>query len=71
MFDLHNKIDILVNNAGVTNDALLMRMSNEQWDQVIDTNLKGAFTCIKSVLRYMMKNKYGRIINITSIVGLT
>ena len=67
----HNKIDILVNNAGVTNDALLMRMSNEQWDQVIDTNLKGAFTCIKSVVRYMMKNKYGRIINITSIVGLT
>ena len=67
----HNKIDILVNNAGVTNDALLMRMSNEQWDQVIDTNLKGAFTCTKSVLRYMMKNKYGRIINITSIVGLT
>ena len=48
-----------------------MRMSNEQWDQVIDTNLKGAFTCIKSVIRYMMKNKYGRIINITSIVGLT
>ena len=67
----HNKIDILVNNAGITNDALLMRMSNEQWDQVIDINLKGAFTCIKSVIRYMMKNKYGRIINITSIVGLT
>ena len=67
----HNKIDILVNNAGVTNDALLMRMSNEQWDQVIDINLKGAFTCTKSVVRYMMKNKYGRIINITSIVGLT
>ena len=43
----------------------------KQWDQVIDTNLKGAFTCIKSVVRYMMKNKYGRIINITSIVGLT
>ncbi len=67
----HNKIDILINNAGVTKDALLMRMSNQQWDQVIDTNLKGAFTCIKSVVRYMMKNKYGRIINITSIVGLT
>ena len=67
----HNKIDILVNNAGITNDALLMRMSNKQWDQVIDINLKGAFTSTKSVLRYMMKNKYGRIINITSIVGLT
>tara|TARA_Y100000748_G_C15410382_1_gene455180 strand:+ start:238 stop:984 length:747 start_codon:yes stop_codon:yes gene_type:complete len=67
----HNKIDILVNNAGVTNDSLLMRMSNKQWDQVIDTNLKGAFNCTKSIVRYMMKNKFGRIINITSIVGLT
>ena len=67
----HSKIDILVNNAGITDDAILMRMSNEQWDHVIDTNLKGAFNCIKSVVRHMMKNKYGRIINITSIVGLT
>ena len=67
----HSKIDILVNNAGLTNDSLVMRMSIEQWDQVIDINLKGAFTSIKSVVRYMMKNKYGRIINITSIVGLT
>jgi len=71
IIDKHKKIDILVNNAGVTDDAILMRMSSEQWDHVVDTNLKGAFTCIKSVLRYMMKNKYGRIINITSIVGLT
>tara|TARA_Y100001970_G_scaffold229337_1_gene284447 strand:- start:17 stop:763 length:747 start_codon:yes stop_codon:yes gene_type:complete len=67
----HNKIDILVNNAGIANDALIMRMSDEQWDQVIDINLKGAFTCTKTVVRHMMKNKYGRIINITSIVGLT
>ena len=71
IIDKHNKIDILVNNAGITDDAILMRMSNKQWDDVIDTNLKCAFTCIKSVVRYMIKNKYGRIINITSIVGLT
>ena len=71
IIEKHNKIDILVNNAGVTSDALLMRMSNQQWDQVIDTNLKGSFSCTKAVLRYMLKNKYGRIINITSIVGLT
>ena len=67
----NNRIDILVNNAGITKDSLLMRMSIEQWDDVINTNLKGAFHCTKAVLRYMMKNKFGRIINITSIVGLT
>ena len=66
-----NRIDILVNNAGITKDSLLMRMSIEQWDDVINTNLKGAFHCTKAVVRYMMKNKFGRIINITSIVGLT
>ena len=67
----NSRIDILVNNAGITKDSLLMRMSIEQWDDVINTNLKGAFHCTKAVLRYMMKNKFGRIINITSIVGLT
>ena len=67
----YKKIDILVNNAGVTNDSLLMRMSNQQWDNVININLKGAFNCTKAVMRYMMKNKSGRIINVTSIVGLT
>ena len=55
----------------MTNDSLLMRMSNEQWDNVININLKGAFNCTKAVIRYMMKNKFGRIINITSIVGMT
>jgi len=55
----------------VTNDSLLMRMSNQQWDNVININLKGAFNCTKAVLRHMMKNKSGRIINVTSIVGLT
>lgn len=64
------KIDILVNNAGITRDNLLMRMSEEEWDQVITTNLKGTFNCIKAVTRAMMKQRYGRIINISSVVGL-
>ena len=64
------KIDILINNAGITRDSLVLRMKNHQWDDVLNTNLKGAFYATKSVLRSMMKNKYGRIINITSIVGL-
>ena len=62
----HEKIDILVNNAGITNDALLMRMSDE-----LDINLKGSFTSTRSVIKHMMKKRFGRIINITSIVGLT
>ena len=66
----YGKIDILINNAGVTRDSLVLRMKNHQWDEVLNTNLKGAFYATKSVLRSMMKNKYGRIINITSIVGL-
>ena len=67
----YGKLDILINNAGITRDALLMRMNNTQWDEVLNTNLKGAFHGMKSAIRPMMKNKYGRIINITSIVGLT
>ena len=67
----HGKIDILINNAGITRDALLMRMTEDQWEEVINTNLKGAFYGMKSVIRSMMKNKFGRIINITSIVGIT
>ncbi len=66
----YGKIDILVNNAGITRDSLVLRMKNYQWDDVLNTNLKGTFFSTKSVLRSMMKNKYGRIINITSIVGL-
>ena len=66
----YRTIDILVNNAGITRDSLILRMKDEQWDQVLSTNLKGAFYGTKSVLRPMMKSKYGRIINITSIVGL-
>jgi 3-oxoacyl-[acyl-carrier protein] reductase len=66
-----NTIDILVNNAGITRDSLLMRMNEKNWDIVLDTNLKGIFYCIKSTIRSMMKNKFGRIINISSIVGIT
>ena len=71
IFKEHGSIDILVNNAGITNDTLLMRMSDDQWDSVLNINLKGSFTCTRSVIKYMMKKKSGRIINITSIVGLT
>lgn len=63
-------IDILVNNAGVTKDNLIMRMSDDDWDTVIDTNLKGAFNGTKAVTRHMMKQRSGRIINISSVVGL-
>lgn len=66
----HSKIDILVNNAGITKDGLLMRMSEEDWDAVVDTNLKGVFNMTKAVSRNMMSKKYGKIINITSIVGI-
>ena len=69
--DQFGKLDILINNAGITRDALLMRMNESQWDEVIQTNLKGAFFGMKAAIRPMMKNKSGRIINITSIVGLT
>jgi 3-oxoacyl-[acyl-carrier protein] reductase len=64
-------LDILVNNAGVTEDNLLVRISDEQWDTVVDTNLKGAFTLIRAAARGMMRRRSGRIINITSVVGLT
>lgn len=63
------KIDILVNNAGITRDNLLMRMKEEEFDEVIATNLKGVFNCIKAVTRPMMKQRSGRIINISSVVG--
>jgi 3-oxoacyl-[acyl-carrier protein] reductase len=64
------RIDILVNNAGTTRDTLIMRMTEDDWDVVIDTNLKGAFNCIKAVSRQMMRQRYGRIVNITSVAGL-
>lgn len=64
-------LDILVNNAGITRDNLLMRMKEEEFDQVINTNLKGVFTCTKAVTRQMMKQKSGKIVNVSSIVGVS
>jgi 3-oxoacyl-[acyl-carrier protein] reductase len=64
------KIDILVNNAGITKDGLLMRMSEEDWDAVLNVNLKGVFLCTKAAMRGMMKQRSGAIINIASVIGL-
>ncbi len=64
------RIDILVNNAGITRDGLLMRMKEEDFDAVIATNLKGAFLCMKEVSGVMMRQRYGRIVNISSVVGI-
>jgi 3-oxoacyl-[acyl-carrier protein] reductase len=64
------RIDILVNNAGITRDSLLVRMGEQQWDQVLDVNLKGAFLCSKAVARTMMKQRHGRIVNMASVAGV-
>lgn len=69
--DQFGKIDILINNAGITRDTLMLRMKEEQWDEVIETNLKSVFNLTKHVLRPMMKNRSGSIINMSSIVGVT
>jgi len=66
----HKKIDYLVNNAGITRDNLLMRMKEEEWDSVLSVNLKGVFNFSKAVIRNMIGNRYGRIVNISSVVGL-
>lgn len=66
----HGRLDILVNNAGITRDNLLMKMSEEEFDAVIDTNLKGAFNCMKHISRQMIKQRSGRIINISSVSGV-
>jgi 3-oxoacyl-[acyl-carrier protein] reductase len=64
------RLDILVNNSGVTKDGLVLRMSDTQWDEVLDTNLKGTFHCCRAVARTMLKQKSGRIVNLTSVVGV-
>ena len=64
-------IDVLVNNAGITKDTLLMRMKEEDFDKVINVNLKGTYNVTKNVIPYMMKQKYGKIINISSVVGVS
>ena len=68
--DAFGRVDILVNNAGVTRDTLIMRMTEEDWDFVLDINLKGAWNCCKAAVRPMMKQRYGRIVNISSVSGL-
>lgn len=67
--DDFEKVAVLVNNAGVTQDGLIMRMRDEDWDKVLDVNLKGAFFCIRAASRIMMRERYGRIVNLTSVVG--
>lgn len=63
------RIDILINNAGITRDKLLLKMDEEDWDEVLDTDLKGAFICTRLIARHMIKNKDGRIVNIASVIG--
>ncbi len=70
IIEKYKKIDILVNNAGITRDGLMLRMSDEDFDSVIAVNLKGTFNCTKSVSRYMLKQRSGKIINISSVVGI-
>jgi len=67
----HGGLHILVNNAGITRDNLMMRMSQDEWDAVIDTNLRSAYFCTRAVLRSMIRNRYGRIVSVASVVGLT
>ena len=69
IYNFWGSIDILINNAGITKDNILLRLSEQDWNDVINTNLTGYFNMIKSVSRYMIKNKYGKIINISSIIG--
>lgn len=67
----HGRLDILVNNSGVTRDGLLLRMTDEQWTEVLDTNLRGAFYCCRAAAKTMVRARYGRIVNIASVVGVT
>lgn len=70
IFNTYGHIDILINNAGITKDATLLKMTDEQWDQVISVNLTGVYHCIRIIAPYMVQNNYGRIINASSVVGL-
>jgi 3-oxoacyl-[acyl-carrier protein] reductase len=69
ILDSFGKVDVLVNNAGITRDGLLLRMDEKDWDAVIQVNLKGTFNCTKAFLREMLKRRYGRIVNVSSVIG--
>ena len=69
--DHHRKIDIVINNAGVTSDSLLIRMKSQDWDRVVGTNLKGTVLCTRAASRHMIRQRYGRIVNLSSVVGQT
>jgi 3-oxoacyl-[acyl-carrier protein] reductase len=71
LVSVHGRIDHLINNAGITRDTLLLRMKDEEWQQVLATNLTGVFLCTQAALRPMLKQRAGRIVNVTSVVGLT
>jgi 3-oxoacyl-[acyl-carrier protein] reductase len=70
IIDNFGRVDILVNNAGITRDNLLLRISENDWDVVINVNLKGAFNCLKAVVKPMVKQRYGKIVNISSVIGI-
>ena len=70
IIDNFKRVDILVNNAGITKDNLLLRLSENDWDKVIAVNLKGAFNCIKVLSKFMVKQRYGKIVNISSVIGI-
>jgi len=70
IIDNFKRVDILINNAGITRDNLLLRLSENDWDKVIAVNLKGAFNCIKVLSRFMLKARYGKIVNISSVIGI-
>lgn len=70
ILDKFKKLDILINNAGITRDGLVLRMSEEDWDKVIAVNLKGSFVCIKIVSKVMLKQRFGKIVNLASIIGI-
>jgi 3-oxoacyl-[acyl-carrier protein] reductase len=71
IMERHGRIDVVVNNAGVTQDGLLMRMSDDDWNKVIDTNLSGVFNICRATIRPMLKQREGRIVNISSVIGIT